>query len=275
MTKAVVRAMDTVTDCTRRLIPGICITRFVIAGLSKRGWTTWTTTAVDKRVIAQMPMVMTALKFREVCQTHKTALATGFINKYTLPTMMVDGTGDQFFLPDASHIFFNALPGPKYIQMMPNHDHSLSPLRDIVRVMEAFTIRIVTGCRFPQVSWQLIETATGGKIVFKSSGVRPLCVRSWFAYTTSDIRRDFRANFGLKAKKSYIHWNTRSVRVQGCGVYVSEFYKPKRGWLAFLIEAVYYGPLGNWLTLTSEVNIIPNTFPYPPCHGEGCYLTLV
>ncbi|KAI0241557.1 Autocrine proliferation repressor protein A [Lamellibrachia satsuma] len=268
MTKAVVRAMDTVTHFTCRVKPCIFITRFVVAGRSKRGWTTWTTTAVDKRVIAQMPMVMTALKFREYLQRHQRSLGGwsfvsydyyvenntrhldhpryglimeltdpySFIKKYTVPTMVVASTGDQFFLLDASHIFFNELPGPKYIQMMPNHDHRFTPMRDFVSVMQAFTIRIVTGCRFPQVSWQLIETARGGKIAFKSSGVRPLYVISWFAYTASNRSRDFRANFGLKGQKSYIHWNRRSVRVQGCCVYIAEFYKPKSGWLAFFIE---------------------------------------
>ena len=32
----------------------------------QRGWTTWTTTAVDKRVIAQMPVVMSLLNFYKV-----------------------------------------------------------------------------------------------------------------------------------------------------------------------------------------------------------------
>ncbi|KAI0219845.1 Autocrine proliferation repressor protein A [Lamellibrachia satsuma] len=66
MTKAVVRAMDTLTTFTRQVAPTTNITKFVVAGSSKRGWATWTTTAVDKRVVAQMPVVMPLLKFHEV-----------------------------------------------------------------------------------------------------------------------------------------------------------------------------------------------------------------
>ena len=44
--------------------------------------------------------------------------------------------------------------------------------------------------------------------------------------------------------------------------------------LSFL-KAKFEGPLGRPLVLTSEVNIIPDTLPYPRCHGEGCYETLV
>jgi len=43
------------------------------------------------------------------------AFVADFIDKYTIPTMMVDGTSDQFFLPDDSHLFFSQIPGPKYM----------------------------------------------------------------------------------------------------------------------------------------------------------------
>src|SRR5258707_2041368 len=52
MTKSAVRAMDTVTafcgsaECGRVKVDG-----FVVAGGSKRGWTTWATAAVDNRVV--------------------------------------------------------------------------------------------------------------------------------------------------------------------------------------------------------------------------------
>ncbi len=49
--------MDTVTDYIGKKI-GNQVTQFVIAGASKRGWTTWTTGAVDTRVIAIIPIVM-------------------------------------------------------------------------------------------------------------------------------------------------------------------------------------------------------------------------
>ncbi|KAK2192162.1 hypothetical protein NP493_37g05031 [Ridgeia piscesae] len=42
----------------------------------------------------------------------------------------------------------------------------------------------------------------------------------------------------------------------------------------FVFQAEYEVPLSHPLTLTSEVNTIPNTFPYPPCPEEGCYETL-
>ncbi|HEY2474701.1 MAG TPA: PhoPQ-activated protein PqaA family protein, partial [Candidatus Cybelea sp.] len=59
MTKAVVRAMDTITGfCAQRRIT---VDRFIVGGASKRGWTTWTTAAADKRVVGFVPVVADVL----------------------------------------------------------------------------------------------------------------------------------------------------------------------------------------------------------------------
>src|SRR5205807_8803632 len=53
MTKSAVRAMDTIgAFCRSTAGGGVTVDKFVVSGGSKRGWTTWTTAAVDKRVIA-------------------------------------------------------------------------------------------------------------------------------------------------------------------------------------------------------------------------------
>ncbi|KAK2176324.1 hypothetical protein NP493_670g01041 [Ridgeia piscesae] len=58
MTKAGVRAMDTMTDFCKQKDVTNDISEFLIGGASKRGWTAWTLAAVDKRVIGLVPMVM-------------------------------------------------------------------------------------------------------------------------------------------------------------------------------------------------------------------------
>ncbi|KAK2192166.1 hypothetical protein NP493_37g05057 [Ridgeia piscesae] len=189
--------------------------------------------------------------------------------------MVVGGCGDQFFLPDDTHVFFSQLPGPKYFLILPNHDHSLAPFVDVSAAIRAFTVGVATEYHFPQVSWQLLETKTGGKIVFNSSDVKPRHVSAWHAVSDTALRRDFRANYGKDAKESNVVWFEDDIKDQGDGIYVAEYDRVDNRWLAFLVQAKYEGPLGHLLTLTSEVNIIPNTFPYPPCHGEGCYETLV
>ena len=62
MTKSAVRAMDAVTAfCATAEGGQVRVARFVVAGASKRGWTTWTTAAVDARVVAIAPVVIDVL----------------------------------------------------------------------------------------------------------------------------------------------------------------------------------------------------------------------
>ena len=51
------RTMDTITDYLGKKFQQNC-NQFIVAGASKRGWTTWLTGAVDPRVIAMAPVVM-------------------------------------------------------------------------------------------------------------------------------------------------------------------------------------------------------------------------
>ena len=77
MVKSVVRAMD----CVQELLAGeqggkVSIDKFVVAGGSKRGWTTWCTAAVDKRVAAAVPIVIDVLNVNASMRHH--AAAYGF-----------------------------------------------------------------------------------------------------------------------------------------------------------------------------------------------------
>src|SRR5262249_48535524 len=74
MTKAAVRAMDTVTAfCGSADGGNVKVDSFVVAGGSKRGWTTWTTAAVDKRVIGIIPCVIDVLNMQPSMQHHYAA----------------------------------------------------------------------------------------------------------------------------------------------------------------------------------------------------------
>ena len=71
MTKAAVRAMDTVVSvCKSEAGGNLTIDGFVVAGGSKRGWTTWATAAVDKRVVAIVPLVIDLLNIEPSFRHH-------------------------------------------------------------------------------------------------------------------------------------------------------------------------------------------------------------
>src|SRR5260370_39727025 len=71
MTKAAVRAMDTITSfCATPEGGNIHVEKFVVAGGSKRGWTTWTTAAADKRVVAIIPVGIDMLNSGKAFEHH-------------------------------------------------------------------------------------------------------------------------------------------------------------------------------------------------------------
>ena len=46
------------------------VAKFVIAGASKRGWTTWSTAAVDDRVVGIVPIVIDTLNVAKSAAHH-------------------------------------------------------------------------------------------------------------------------------------------------------------------------------------------------------------
>ena len=69
MAKSAVKAMD----MTEEILGEDAIADFVVAGASKRGWTTWLTAAVDPRVKAIAPMVINVLNMKPHLEHHRAA----------------------------------------------------------------------------------------------------------------------------------------------------------------------------------------------------------
>jgi PhoPQ-activated pathogenicity-related protein len=182
MTKAAVRAMDTITAfCATADGGGAKVERFVVAGGSKRGWTTWTTAAVDPRVIGIAPIVIDVLNLQESMKHHYAAYgfwapAVGnytsqhvmdwmdspqfkalariedpfeYRQRYTMPKLLLNAAGDQFFLPDSSQFYWNELPSPKYLRYVPNADHSLKG-SDAWETLQVFYQNLLTGAAMPR-----------------------------------------------------------------------------------------------------------------------------
>ncbi|HMF60478.1 MAG TPA: PhoPQ-activated pathogenicity-related family protein, partial [Vicinamibacterales bacterium] len=209
MTKSAVRAMDAVTAFTTSVAGGgHPATRFVVSGASKRGWTTWTTAAVDSRVIAIAPAVIDLLNLEESFEHHFRAYGDwsdavldyvdqGIMNwldtpefkalmrieepyeyrdRLTMPKFIINASGDQFFLPDSSSFYFNDLRGEKHLRYVPNASHSLDKT-DALESLQAFYASIVKGTPRPEIS-STFERDGSIKVVAKE---RPTSVVVWQA----------------------------------------------------------------------------------------------
>ena len=282
MTKAAVRAMDTVTAvCGSEAGGNVKVDGFVVAGGSKRGWTTWMTAAVDKRVVAIVPFVIDVLNMEASMMHHYAAYGfwapsvgdytafrlmewTGtpenkalmkieepyqYRARFTMPKFIVNAAGDQFFLPDSSQFYFNDLPGVKYLRYVPNADHSLKG-SDAYLTLQACYNAVLYDRPLPKFSWTLEKDGA----IRVTTQDKPAEVKLWQA--TNPEARDFRLEtLGPK-------YTSTALTDQGGGVYVGKVPEPAKGWTAFFVELTF--PTGNPepFKFTTQVRVLPDTLPY-------------
>lgn len=282
MVKSAVRAMDCVQELLAREDAGrLAVKQFVVAGGSKRGWTSWCTAAVDRRVAAVIPIVIDVVNVPK-CSRHHVA-AYGFYaeaigdyfrhhlagrvddartkqlyaiedpysyrDRLTMPKFVVNAAGDQYFPPDSSRFYFDELPGEKYLRYVPNADHSLRD-SDALESIIAFYQTILADRPRPKISWTFEDDGT----IRVKTADRPTAVTLWQA--TNPRARDFRLKTIGKAYRS------QPLADEGGGVYLGRVEPPKQGWTAFFIELSFDvgGPYP--LKLTTAVRILPDTLPF-------------
>ena len=231
MTKAAVKAMDTVTDIARVYHNITDIPNFTVGGASKRGWTTWMTAAVDKRVKAIYPMVMDMLNLND--QLHNVYKSLGgwtfaFGSYYTenitsyvdspqltlmqkqvdpyfyrdrldMPKLVINAAGDEFFLVDDSHQYRKGMQEPYYVAMYPNREHGTIEISapSILNSVVSMTLANRDDLPLPEISWEYGEDSGNGFISMQlqSDNVWQLDkIKLWHASTNglTDGRRDFR-----------------------------------------------------------------------------------
>jgi PhoPQ-activated pathogenicity-related protein len=282
MVKSAVRAMDTVQDhMAKPASGGLKINQFVVSGGSKRGWTTWLTAAVDKRVRAIAPCVIDVLNMDEQMPHHLAAYgfystAIGdyqahdifsrlntsegqrlisfvdpyeYRDRYTMPKFLLNSSGDQFFLPDSAQFYFTDLPGSKYLLYNANTDHGLKD-SDADKAMLAWYQGILAGRQLPQFSWQIPEE--GHMVV--TARTRPAQVNLWTA--TNANARDFRLETIGKA------WTSSPLSGVNGGVYDAQVKAPEKGWTAYFVELRFDSGTPLPYRFSTEVRVVPDTLPH-------------
>ncbi|XP_054830446.1 autocrine proliferation repressor protein A-like [Eublepharis macularius] len=307
MVKATVRAMDTITDYMMKTMKKN-ITRFTLTGISMDGWITWLTAAVDTRVVAIIPIGMDFLnltesfphQYRAYCgwsyrlrafyemnitqeldhprfsllASHLDPLA--YNERYTnVSKYIIIGSGDEDSMPDNSHYYFPYLEGEKHLHIIPNADYRFEGLETLSKPILIFYTRVKNNYPRPSVSWHRTMTNTTGIIYFNSSP-EPYDIFSYHADTVGGTRRDFRMRTGAgnSFRNNNVKWTKTNVEHVKSRQYKKELDIPAEGWRAFFIQAIFPMDVsGGKLVFTSEIHIIPDTFPCPNC--DGCQGTLV
>jgi len=282
MVKSAVRAMDCVQELLASDQGGkLKVDKFVVAGGSKRGWTTWCTAAVDKRVAGIIPLSIDCLNNGPSMQHHVAVYGFytesvgdyylqkitarskdprmkllmdiedpySYRERFTMPKFIVGGSGDQYFCPDSSRFYYSDLPDEKLIRYIPNADHSLkdSDARDSI---VAYFWTFVNGTPRPKYSWTFEKD---GSIDVRTSD-RPKKALLWQA--TNPKARDFRVETLGKAFQS------KPLNDMGGGHFVGQIETPKQGWTASFVELTFDVGAPVPLKVTTAVRISPDTLPH-------------
>lgn len=281
MVKSAVRAMDALEEFSAGREDIANIDRFVVAGGSKRGWTTWLTGAMDSRVIAIAPIVIDVLNVDASMRHHFAAygfwapaignyVAHGimqrmdhprlaeiynlvdphaYLHRLTIPKLVLNAAGDQFFLPDSSRFYWNDLRGESYLRYVANADHGMDG-SDALHTLTAFHSLMVRGERPPQLAWTRTEHGT----LTALAKPNPQAARLWQA--TNPRARDFRVEtLGRKYMATPLEPN-------GDGTYTASVRPPKQGWSAYFIEFDWDVGTATPLKLTTEVVVVPDELPF-------------
>ena len=278
MTKAAVRAMDTVEAVLEDTRP---VKRWVVGGASKRGWTTWTTAAVDGRVVAIVPLVIDLLNVEPSFDHHWRAYgfwapAVGdyktegimewqgrpeyarlleitepfsYRDRLALPKLIINASGDEFFLPDSWRFYWDELIGEKHLRYVPNSGHSPADT-DVPLTVANFLASVAYGRQRPEYQW---SASTDRIEVVTPPDAVPTRVSLWQA--SNPKTRDFRI---VRIKKT---WAEQELEPVAPGRWVADLVAPEQGWSAAFVELTY-GEGADAFKVTSGIRVVPDELPH-------------
>jgi PhoPQ-activated pathogenicity-related protein len=280
MTKSAVRGLDAVQAFAQEKYQQK-LERFVVSGASKRGWTTWLTGAVDKRVAGIAPMVIDMLNMKvqtewqrqvygkqsemvkdytdanllEHMDDPRMVQLRGWVDpfsycaRYTMPKLLLLGTNDPYWTVDSLRFYWDELPEPKLVYQTPNAGHNLNGGIEATPTLAAFFQMIADRQPLPKLTWTIDSQTNGVASINEHTDAKIKSARLWTA-TSSD--RDFRNG----------QWSNRELKVEpGTTHAEATVEKPAEGYRAFLLEAELISPTGAPYKLSTAARVIPDTTP--------------
>ncbi|NOQ36960.1 MAG: PhoPQ-activated pathogenicity-like protein PqaA type, partial [Methylococcaceae bacterium] len=284
MVKSATRAMDALQQYMQQQ-NNQQITQFVVSGASKRGWTTWLTAAVDKRVNAIAPMVIDVLNMKQQLQWSEQVYGQqsvkikdytelnlhqkqdnpemkklrswvdpyAYRHRFTMPKLLLLGTNDPYWTVDSLRHYWHDLPEPKLIYQTPNAGHNLKGGKQAIQTLAAFFEMIVEKTPLPKLSWQFQKESNQQVRLQLESNQTAKSINLWTALSKS---RDFR-----KAQ-----WTSEKLLTQG--LLNIKLDTPDSAYKAYLMEVELETPSGHPYKLSTEARVTPDTKPCDCWHTD-------
>ena len=271
MTKSAVRAMDAVTEfCAERLQRKV--EGFVVAGASKRGWTTWLAAAQDSRVAAAAPMVIDILNMPKSIRYQLEAYGAyseqikdysdlgilqsissekgraivemidpySYRRKLSQPKLLLMGTNDEFWVADNVKNYIDSIPGINRLHYIPNAGHNLGGGAEAMQTLDAFFASLLSDNLFPTCAWQAKTGGKNLKIALEMSRENLVGAELWSAVSPT---RDFR-----KAE-----WNSAPLPEPESEKYTVDVPLPETGFKACYVDLIYRTDDGRQYKISTRI----------------------
>jgi PhoPQ-activated pathogenicity-related protein len=206
--------------------------------------------------------------------------------RLTMPKLAINAGGDEFQMPDDHRYWAHDMVGEMNLALVKNAEHAMiTGILEALQSAGSFVQSLVKGASRPAYTWDIDSNGVITVTTNRVPKVVTLAV-SASAEGVSHGRRDFRwaaLNVSFCPVKIFgacvrpLLWNTTTSGV----VKVDNFtYRgiapvPTEGWVVFMLEMQWDNPSGpDDFYFTSPASVLPNTFPFPDCHGTNCRGTL-
>jgi PhoPQ-activated pathogenicity-related protein len=238
MTKSVVKAMDALQEFSQQEWKQP-ITKFVVTGASKRGWTTWLAGAADKRVSGIIPMVYDNLNLaaqmphqlevwgqyseqiadytrrglQAQMKTPRGAELGAMVDPWTYreriatPKLVINGTNDPYWTLDAFNLYREGLKGQTNVLYVPNAGHNLlagpEQQQRVLGTATGWFRRVAAGQETPSVELAAgpVEEARTPHNYLLTTKAQPAAVRMWVAHSaTGDFRQSTWQSLPMKSQ---------------------------------------------------------------------------
>jgi PhoPQ-activated pathogenicity-related protein len=301
MAKAVCKAMDTIQTVMLEE-NNFTIDDFVLSGASKRAWAAWLATACDERVSAIIPVVLDILNVEEslksIVKTYSGKcppalgdyVAAGVIaqldtpnfdklmeiedpltyaqdptykDRLSIPKLIINSSGDDFFAPDSSSLYFSVLPGESnLLRYLPNSPHYFN------KKIVGDALNDYFGCHLnniamPKVTWSFTDHS-----IDVTASHAPTYAKLWRAENPD--ARDFRFNKYPNGEGDikYVEYYLPCKSEEGIYKVHAEFpdntdlensFELYQGWQAAFVE-LGFDLNGHNMIVTTGVNITPDSY---------------
>ena len=262
MAKSVVKGMDAVTDFCKKNLK-LDINEFITCGASKRGWTTFLSGVVDKRVKAIVPIVYdnlnlgkqmelqlsdfgefsdqiadyTKLGIPEMMLSNVPNAVTigklvdpyAYIKKLKMPKLLVIGANDQYWPINAINVYYDELPGKTYVHYVPNAGHGLGGKYNRVASVVAELFLAQQGkAIMPETKTDYSKLKNIVKIKYTTS-TKPEKVLAWYALSkTKDFRKSEWQPIEMKGNGKKYSCNIKKPADKTMAVFTEGQFKDKK-----------------------------------------------